>query len=101
MAFPRDIDALKYDARRLVTAHGIQRDRDRLRQTEPLRDLSRVTSFGDFLAIVETASTTHMVGSLQLATILAFRGTLGHQRIMRTTHVATGSGYFTLGNSHD
>ena len=64
MAFPCDIDALEYDTRRLVATHGIQRDRDRLRQTEPLRDLSRVTSFGDFLTIVETASPTNMVGSL-------------------------------------
>ena len=72
MAFPRDIDAFKDDAGRLVAAHGIQRDRDRLRQTEPLRDLGRVTSFGDFLAIVVATGATHMMGTLQFTTIGAF-----------------------------
>ena len=35
MAFPRDVDAFNDHAGRLVAAHGIQRDRDRLRQTNP------------------------------------------------------------------
>jgi hypothetical protein len=54
----------------------------------------------DFARIVVAAGRADMVRALQLAAVAAFRRVGGHERIMRTAHVAAGTGDSVLRDSH-
>jgi hypothetical protein len=50
--------------------------------------------------VVVAAVTADVVGALQLTAVRAFTEGFDLQRIVRTTHAATGRRYFSLGDSH-
>ena len=54
----------------------------------------------DFARIVMAAGTANMVRALQLASIRAFGGIAGDQRIMGAAHVPLGAGNSVLWDSH-
>ena len=105
IALAGDMGALDDDLRRIIAAHGIERDGQGL--GHGISPLSRPRSWrlsapglDDLTVAVIAARIANMVRALELATIGAFRVGGRGQGVVGTPHVAPGLGDFSLRYGH-